>query len=137
MKKIYTILPFILLFCNCGHVWCKISEICGLPTIITANFNITFIIIRQINFCVTHFVTLYNLFLFTILQLSKYRNSRTCNTIHLKIQRRVKILVLIIVKFDVSFKKYMCSILTKQSSCRQLLVCVLLSYLIEHINTNI
>ena len=32
---------------------------------------------------------------------------------------------------------YMCNILTKQSACRQLLVCVLLFYLIEHINTNI
>ena len=32
---------------------------------------------------------------------------------------------------------YMCSILTKQSVCRQLLLCVLLLYLIEHINTNI
>ena len=32
---------------------------------------------------------------------------------------------------------HMCSILTKQSACRQLLVCVLLSYVIEHVNTNI
>ena len=32
---------------------------------------------------------------------------------------------------------YMCSILTKQSACRQLLVCVLLFYLIEYVNTNI
>ena len=31
----------------------------------------------------------------------------------------------------------MCSIPTKQSSCRQHLVCILLFYLIEHINTNI
>ena len=30
-----------------------------------------------------------------------------------------------------------CSILTKQSACRQLLVCVLLIYLIERININI
>ena len=31
---------------------------------------------------------------------------------------------------------YMCCILTKPSTCRQLLVCVLLFYLIEHLNTN-
>ena len=32
---------------------------------------------------------------------------------------------------------YMCSILTKQSACRQLLVYVLLFYLVEQINANI
>ena len=68
-----------------------------LPTIITANFNTThyvplcslnntFISISQINFCVTHYVSLCNLL---CLQLSKYRNSWTCKTIHPKIQSRV------------------------------------------------